>query len=205
MHAPTCIFWANLTPFTLQLEDGTSYGYAPGASGAQACQDKCSASASCSAFLLRVSDSLCFWKSGVTASTMSERSGYDCHSRGVTLAYPTVSDNSGEELTVVARVGRFQNVYFRHSDFIQNVYSVSNGSLLITKVVSGGLAPFFGDQYDENQTPTIEDCAQKCLADDSCEGIAYGSQADEQTDAGALPQRTVTSRRFRLERFHVHT
>ena len=191
MHAPTCIFWANLTPFTLQLEDGTSYGYAPGASGAQACQDKCSASASCSAFDLRVSDSLCFWKSGVTASTMSERSGYDCHSRGVTLAYPTVSDNSGEELTVVARVGRSQNV--------------SDGSLLITKVVSGGLAPFFGDQYDETQTPTIEDCAQKCVADSSCKGIAYGSQADEQTDAGALPQRTVTSTRFRLERFHVHT
>ena len=191
MHAPTCIFWANLTPFTLQLEDGTSYGYAPGASGAQACQDKCSASASCSAFLLRVSDSLCFWKSGVTASTMSERSGYDCHSRGVTLAYPTVSDNSGEELTVVARVGWSQNV--------------SDGSLLITKVVSGGLAPFFGDQYDETQTPTIEDCAQKCVADNSCKGIAYGSQADEQTDAGAPPQRTVTSRPFRLERFHVHT
>merc|ERR1719478_2111734 len=52
------------------LEDGTPSGWEPGTAGQGACEDKCSASASCTAFVWRVSDQKCFWRKATSASTM---------------------------------------------------------------------------------------------------------------------------------------
>ena len=62
--------------------------------------------------------------------------------------------------------------------------SVCAGNVQITLVESGTPGDYYGTQYTESQTPTIEDCAQKCLDDSNCGGIAYGTQNDEDTDAG---------------------
>eukprot|EP00494_Astrolonche_serrata_P030031 UN30298 len=35
---------------------------------------------------------------------------------------------------------------------------------------------FYGTQYDQNETPTIEACAILCLNDPECEGITYGTE-----------------------------
>ena len=61
------------------LEDGTVYGHTPGAGGAEACKALCAASPSCTAFVWRVSDSACLWKTGATAATMSPAAGHNCH------------------------------------------------------------------------------------------------------------------------------
>ena len=47
-----------------RLEDGTPDAWFPGTPGQGACEQKCSKSASCKAFVWRVSDSKCFWKKG---------------------------------------------------------------------------------------------------------------------------------------------
>lgn len=61
------------------LEDGTTDGWSPGSAGAGACKAKCAASASCSAFVWRHSDSKCFWKTSITADTLNTNDGHDCY------------------------------------------------------------------------------------------------------------------------------
>ena len=65
------------------LEDGTPDGWAPGASGVDACKAKCTSAASCSAFIWRTLDIKCFWKARSDASMLEARSGDDCYLKKV--------------------------------------------------------------------------------------------------------------------------
>jgi len=54
----------------------------------------------------------------------------------------------------------------------------------ITLIESGTIGNKYGTRYTATQTPTIEDCAQLCIDDTNCGGIAYGTEDGESTDAG---------------------
>jgi len=63
------------------LEDGTPYPWSPGSAGPKACVVKCLASRKCNAVVWRWRDRKCFWKSGVSYSTMHKNwgTGHDCY------------------------------------------------------------------------------------------------------------------------------
>ena len=63
------------------LEDGTTYGWAPGSLGVGECERKCSQSYSCMAFVWRNADASCFWKSGTSAATLNDMPGHICYSK----------------------------------------------------------------------------------------------------------------------------
>merc|ERR1712178_345541 len=50
--------------------------------------------------------------------------------------------------------------------------------------MTGERSTIMSTQYDQDQTPTIEDCALKCRINTECEGIGYGTESGEETDHG---------------------
>jgi hypothetical protein len=63
---------------TLKPLDGeTTY---PFRGSTKTCKEKCLENSECDAFVRRISDKMCFWKSGVTADTMVTKEGLVCYS-----------------------------------------------------------------------------------------------------------------------------